>query len=423
MAQTSETRRHGLRLLPYMGVIAVVADAEKLGFWNGHPDWINLGQGQPEVGEMEGAPERWTDFTIKPEDHAYGPIHGTQELREKIAAHYNRLFRQGKASQYTAENVAVASGGRLALSRAVFALGKGKIAYQVPDYSAYEDMLEAHMHRCEPIPLMTKVEEGFSLSAKALDEAAVKFDLDAFLISNPCNPTGAVVSGEHLKAWTDVARRRDLTILHDEFYSHFIYGDDGGPGAEAVSVASFVEDVNADPILLFDGLTKCFRYPGWRLGWVLGPKEMIECFVTAGSSLDGGPSRVVQRAALGVLEADRADRETQAVRVNFAKKRNLMVDRLRKMGVTFANESRGTFYVFGCLDQLPEPFNDAETFYRRALEEKVMTVPGPFFDINPGKIRGDDRAGPFKSWMRFSFGPPYADVERGLDRLEKMLKN
>jgi hypothetical protein len=51
-----------------------------------------------------------------------------------------------------------------------------------------------------------------------------------------------------------------------------------------------------------------------------------------------------------------------------------------------------------------------------------MTVPGPFFDINPGKIRGADRAGPFKSWMRFSFGPPYADVESGLDRLEKMLK-
>ena len=87
-----------LRPIPYMGVIWVVHEAMKLGFRNGHPDWCNLGQGQPEVGEMEGAPPRLSRIDLAPHDHAYGPINGTAELRAAIAAHYNRLYRQGKGS-------------------------------------------------------------------------------------------------------------------------------------------------------------------------------------------------------------------------------------------------------------------------------------------------------------------------------------
>ena len=106
-----------------MGVIHVVAEAMKLGFVNGHPDWCNLGQGQPEVGEIEGAPQRLATFTVEPSDHAYGPVNGTLELRSPIARHYNRLYRSGKRSQYTADNVAIASGGRLVLTRLFAALG------------------------------------------------------------------------------------------------------------------------------------------------------------------------------------------------------------------------------------------------------------------------------------------------------------
>ena len=71
------------------------------------------------------------------------------------------------------------------------------------------------------------------------------------------------------------------------------------------------------------------------------------------------------------------------------------------------------------LEDLPPPYNDADTFFRRALQHKVMTVPGPFFDVNPGKERTG--ASPYTSWMRFSFGPPHENVAMGLDRLEKML--
>ncbi|MCB9833986.1 MAG: pyridoxal phosphate-dependent aminotransferase [Planctomycetes bacterium] len=420
MKDTSEERRAALRRLPYMGVIAVVAEAEKLGFVNGDPTWINLGQGQPEVGPMAGAPPRFEKLEFQPIDHAYGPVHGVPELRARVAEHYNRLYRQGKHSHYGPDNVAIASGGRLALSRAAFSLAPCRIGYLVPDYSAYEDMLYGQMPRVEPVPLRAREEDGFALTPELLEMAIDRDDLGAFLISNPCNPTGVMVKGPALERWVELARERNCVLLSDEFYSQFHYLPDGRPAEAGVSAASAIDDVEVDPVLIFDGLTKCFRYPGWRLGWVLGPKSLIECFITTGSALDGGPARIIQRGAMEVLESDRADQELNALRLGFAAKRNLMVERLRRMGIRFARESEGTFYLWGALDRLPAPFDQAAHFFHRALQRKVLTVPGYYFDVDPGRRRQD--TGDFDHWMRFSFGPPIEAVREGLDRLEAMLR-
>jgi aspartate/methionine/tyrosine aminotransferase len=411
-----------MRDVPYMGVIYVVAEASKLGFENGHPDWCNLGQGQPEVGDMEGAPERIHSVELLPEDHAYGPVGGTHELCTAVAEHYNRLYRKGK-SQYGPQNVSIAQGGRLALSRALAALAPINVGYQLPDYTAYEDMLELHMARTTPCSVRTRERDGFRLTAENYERAVVEQGLSAFLVSNPCNPTGSVIDGEELQRFVAVSREHDCTLLIDEFYSHYIYAKDGsgqwGPGAGPVSAASHVEDVESDPVLLFDGLTKNHRYPGWRMGWVVGPSALVDTVGRVASAMDGGPSRITQRAALAALQPDVADQETTAVRNVFAAKRNVMVERLASMGVRFAAEPASTFYVWGCLDGLPEPLNDSMTFFRRALEHKVMTVPGSFFDVNPGKRRKSPSY--YDQWMRFSFGPPMDNVLLGLDRLDKMV--
>ena len=402
-----------------MGVIFVVHEASKLGFTNGHPDWCNLGQGQPEVGEMAGAPPRLAQVEIRPEDHAYGPLGGTQELREAVAAHYNRLFRKGRKSKYTAANVCVASGGRLALTRAFAALGPVNVGYQLPDYTAYEDMFELHLARLHPVPIRAREQDGFTVSAERFGREIEERGLAALVLSNPCNPTGNVIQGRELAKLVALGRERGTTLLLDEFYSHFIYTARGKPGAGPVSGAEFVEDVERDPVLIVDGLTKSFRYPGWRVGWTLGPSAMIESLARTASSIDGGPSRIAQRAALAVLEPARADQETSALREGFAAKRNLLVERLKAMGVTFAAEPRSTFYAWGSLAKLPAPLDDAMTFFRRALERKVLTVPGEFFDVNPGKRRRAES--PYKQWMRFSFGPPIDNVRMGLERLEAMV--
>jgi aspartate/methionine/tyrosine aminotransferase len=411
--------RGAFREVPYMGVIFVVHEAVKRGFYNGHPDWCNLGQGQPEVGTLAGAPPRLSEVKIQPQDHAYGPLEGIPELRERVAAHYNRLFRSGKQA-YSPANVAIVQGGRLGLTRALAALGPVVIGYQVPDYTAYEDMLSLHLAHTMTVPVRTRAEDGFVLDPERFEREVVDHGIAAFILSNPCNPTGALIDGERLRALVDIARRRNVTLLLDEFYSHFIYRKDGTPGDGPVSGAEFVVDVERDPVVLVDGLTKSFRYPGWRVGWAVGPSAMVESMARTASSIDGGPSRIAQRAAIEVLEPSRADQETKALRVAFAAKRALMLERLTALGVRFPLHPRGTFYCFGDLSGLPKPFNRAMDFFWRALEHKVMTVPGEFFDVNPGKYRRAES--PYSTWMRFSFGPPLDNVRLGLDRLTEMLR-
>jgi len=187
--------------------------------------------------------------------------------------------------------------------------------------------------------------------------------------------------------------------------------------ATPVSAAAYAENVDTDPVLIFDGLTKGFRYPGWRLGWVLGPIETIAAIERIGQAMDGGPSQVVQRAALTALEPGYADAETAAVRAHFAAKRDVMVDGLRAAGIRVndgEHRQRGSFYVWGSLDDMPEPLRDADAFFREALDQRVITVPGYVFDLNPG---GHREIGAFDRFVRFSYGPPADAVSDGVARL------
>jgi aspartate/methionine/tyrosine aminotransferase len=404
------------RDLPFMGVIHVNNEAMKAGWKMGDPAWSNLGQGQPEVGEMEGAPPRFSRLEIPLGDHAYGPVEGIPEYRRAIADHYNRLYRRGKASQYTERNVCVAPGGRAALTRLAAALDRAPLGYFTPDYTAYEDMLSTFT-RIEPAHLELTAEAGFRIDPGDLEARVQRQGLRSLLISNPCNPTGAVISGAELAAWVGMARRTGTTLLLDEFYSHYVFqaGHDG-----PVSAAAHVEDVNADPVVIVDGLTKCFRYPGWRSGWIVAPERVIQTVTAAGSFLDGGPSRPIQRAGIEVLQPARADQETGALRKVFGGKQRLTISRLRDMGVEFPGRPEGTFYAWGSVAKLPASISTGEKFMREGFRHRVLTVPGEFFDVNPGKRRTGPS--PLASMVRFSFGPPRENLEAGLDRLGEMVR-
>lgn len=377
----------------------------------GDPNWSNLGQGQPEVGPMDGAPPRIQEMPIEPQDHAYGPIEGIPELRQAIADHYNRLYRAGK-KPITPENVAVAPGGRAALTRIGATLDKIRLGYFTPDYTAYEDLLTTFPN-IDPVWIELYPERGFKLEPEELAEMAKSESLDAVLISNPCNPTGAVLRGDGLEGWVELARSNGLTLLLDEFYSHFNYAED-----KPVSAAEFVEDFDKEPVVLVDGLTKSFRYPGWRLGWVIASRRVIDTLAAAGSFLDGGPCRPIQRAAIRALEPVQADLETSALRRVFKAKRDLTLEKLQGIGVQFPHEPQGTFYAFGFVGDLPEPLNTGEGFMREAFRHRVLTVPGEYFDVNPGRTRKG--ASPLTPWVRFSFGPPMDNLAAGLARLEDL---
>lgn len=409
-----------VREVPYMGVIWVVHQASLRGFTNGDPDWCNLGQGQPEVGEMQGDYPRINHIDLEPQDHAYGPVGGSLEVRQAIADMINRQYRQGKMP-YTADNISFAAGGRLSLTRLYTILADGcRIAYKNPDYTAYEDYLYGLRNRCMLLPIYTKPENAFRIPAQELADIIHQERVNCFVFSNPCNPTGEVIQGETLKRYVEIARTENCLLGCDEFYSHFIYNDDGTPVQGPVSALEFVEDVDKDPVVVFDGLTKSYRYPGWRAGWAVGPKHIIEQMNRAASAVDGGPSMLTQRAALEALKPDRVATTTKALRNEFAKKRDYMLKELKDMGIEPAQAPNGTFYIWANIEKLPAPINDADEFFFACLEEKVLTVPGHFFDVRPYRVRPAEE--PYRHWVRLSYGPDMETVKKGLKRMRDVIQ-
>jgi aspartate/methionine/tyrosine aminotransferase len=172
--------------------------------------------------------------------------------------------------------------------------------------------------------------------------------------------------------------------------------------------------------VLFDGLTKNWRYPGWRTTWTVGPKHVIEAVASAGSFLDGGGNKPVQRAAIPLMEESHVVAETRAIHAAFREKRDRMLARLSRLGVRTDRAPDGTFYVWGNVANLPPPLNDGMGFFKKALEKKVIVVPGEFFDINPGKRRST-RSSRFRQYVRFSFGPQLSTLETALDRLDQLV--
>ena len=416
---------HAFRSVPRTGVIYVTTEAAKLGYRaststsSSATDWCNLGQGQPETGPLPGAPERVSSVAIDVDDQEYAPVAGLTELREAIAALYNRLYRRGMRSQYSVENVSVSGGGRASLTRAAASLGHVNLGHFLPDYTAYEELLDV-FKAFTAIPILLEGERGYGFSVEDLRREVRGRGLSALLLSNPCNPTGKLIQGEDLARWVGVAREEDCALLVDEFYSHYIWA--GRPGQLPLeSAARYVEDVDRDPVVLFDGLTKNWRYPGWRVTWTVAPKKVIEAVASAGSFLDGGGSKPLQRAAIPLLEDAHVTAETEAIQRVFREKRDRMVSRLERMGIRTDRPPEGTFYVWGRVDGLPAPLSDGMGFFRAALGRKVITVPGEFFDVNPGKRRSQ-RVSRFRSHVRFSFGPSMETVELACDRLADLIR-
>ncbi|GAB4511225.1 MAG: pyridoxal phosphate-dependent aminotransferase [Haliangiales bacterium] len=407
------------RPVPRTGVIFVTTEASRRGFEAGDPDWCNLGQGMPESGPIPDAPARITQVSIAEIDQEYAPVAGIWELREAVAGLYNDLYRRGMPSRYSAENVAISAGGRLSLTRVAASLGHVNLGHFLPDYTAYEELLDV-FRLFAPIPILLEAERGYGFSPAELEREITGRGLSALLLSNPCNPTGKVVGGDELAAWVSMARDLDCALIMDEFYSHYLWRPDLVAQGGLSSAAQYVDDVDRDPVVMLDGLTKNWRYPGWRVTWTVGPKSMIEAVSSAASFLDGGGSRPLQRAAIELLDPAHTRAETAAIAKHFGHKRRRLVSGLRDLGFEIDVPPEGTFYVWASAAYLPPAIADGMRFFRAALDRKVICVPGEFFDVDPGKRRGG-RPSRFRRHLRFSFGPALDNLDQALERLAALI--
>ncbi|HTS88613.1 MAG TPA: pyridoxal phosphate-dependent aminotransferase [Gemmatimonadales bacterium] len=405
----------GFRAVPFTGVIYVMAEAARHGYRYGHPDWCNLGQGMPETGPLPGAPPRVDEIHVSLDDQEYAPVPGIPELRQAVAALYNSLYREGRASQYTERNVCVCGGGRASLTRAVAALGEINLGHFLPDYTAYEELLDI-FKLFTAIPILLEGARGYEFTVEELRREITGRGLSAVLLSNPNNPTGRVIAGAELERWVETARELQCSLLLDEFYSHYVWS----PSRAMVSAAQFVDDVDRDPVIIFDGLTKNWRYPGWRCTWIVGPRAVIDAVSSTGSFLDGGGSKPLQRSAVPLLAPAIVEAETSAIRNAFLRKKQILKEGLEAAAARLDLDPEGTFYCWADVSGLPEGLNDGMSFFKAALKERVICVPGEFFDINPGKRRSG-RPSRFRQYVRFSFGPEEHAVVEGVKRIQKLV--
>src|SRR5499427_9175890 len=225
------------------------------GFTYDDPHWANLGQGSPETGPLPDAPARIEQVTIPTTHQQYAPVAGNKDLCQAVADFYNAVHRRNKKSKYTRDNVSIASGGRLALTRLASALGNVNMGHFIPDYTAYEELLSV-FKAFSPIPILLDAEANYRITPGALKKEIMGRGLSALLASNPCNPTGQLIDDGELAEWCQLARDCQCSLILDEFYSHYIYDTADSTSAKMVSAAAFVEDVETDPIIIVDGLTK-----------------------------------------------------------------------------------------------------------------------------------------------------------------------
>ena len=409
---------HYLKKMPKTGVIYVLEKAYEMGYDPLDLNWANLGQGAPDT-ECFNGKKRKQLIEINSHNSEYAPVAGNIKLRKKIADYYNKTFRKGKKSQYTYKNVCIAGGGRVALSRLVASLGHINMGHFIPDYTAYEELLSIFQNFA-PIPITLEKENNYKMPIHDLKNEIINKGLSALLISNPCNPTGQVVYGDELKRWVMLARQLRCLSIYDEFYSHYIYSKNS-KSAFIMSAAEYIDDINDDPIVIINGLSKNWRSPGWRVGWLLGSEDIIERVSSTGSFLDGGAVHVLQEEAIKLINPKTLMSDAKEIQDVFKEKRDYCIKHLKKLGFIIDAEPEATFYIWCDLSQLPKQLHDSQTFFLECLKEKVITVPGIFFDVNPGKRRLKKHSR-YNNYIRISFGPNINALKVGLRNIKKVIQ-
>ncbi|KAK8107827.1 uncharacterized protein PG998_009840 [Apiospora kogelbergensis] len=398
------------------GVVWCTERASEYGFLEAPHEWANLGQGAPEVeDDIPNCFPRPSTIDVSSAAREYGPTAGIKPLREAVANLYNEHHRQGKDSKYTWENVAIVPGGRAGLIRIAAVLNNAYVAFFIPDYTAYNELLSTFKNFAA-IPTPLDESDGYHIHPDIV-AAEIARGTSVILTSNPRNPTGRVVANPELAEIQDICRGR-ATFISDEFYAGYNYTSncDGS----TISAAENVEDVDEDDVLIIDGLTKRFRLPGWRIAWILGPKEFIKAIGSCGSYLDGGANAPFQEAAVPMLEPDLVRTEMVALQHHFRNKRDYVLKRLRDMGFVIKYVPDSTFYLWLDLSGLPGPISDGLNFFQACLEEKVIVVPGIFFDLNPSRRR-DLFDSPCHHFVRVSYGPRMEVLKMGMDGFERVL--
>ena len=367
-------------------------------------------QGRPVIGFGAGEPDFPTpDYIVEaaiaaarnPANHRYTPAAGLPELREAIAA--KTLRDSGYAVPATA--VLVTNGGKQAVYQAFASIVDpgDEVLLPAPYWTTYPEAIALAGGRA--VEVFAGEDQGYLVTVEQL-EAARTENTKALLFCSPSNPTGAVYSPEQVRAIGRWAHDHGIWVITDEIYEHLTYD-----GVRAASIVVEVPEL-ADTCIILNGVAKTYAMTGWRVGWMIGPKDVIAAATNLQSHLTSNVNNIAQRAAITALSGDLA--AVDAMKVAFDRRRRTMVAMLNEIdGVTCPTPS-GAFYVYpsvkGVLGQTirgARPLTSAELASLILDEVEVAVVPGEAF-------------GP-SGYLRLSYALGDDDLVEGVTRIQSLL--
>lgn len=353
-------------------------------------DVISLGVGEPDFKTPWAIRKAGIDSLDKGRTW-YTANAGLSTLQLEITRYLERRF----ALQYNPAQVLVTVGGSEAIDLCIRALVNpgDEVLVPEPSFVCYSPIVA--LSCATPVPIVTKEEDEFRLTAEAL-KAAITPKTKLLIFPFPNNPTGGVMRRDHLEEIAEVLRGTDIMVLSDEIYAELTYG------SKHVSISS-IEGMRERTVIV-NGFSKAYAMTGWRLGYAVGPQPILDVMNKIHQYAIMCAPTTSQYAAIEALRS--CDDEIEKMAAQYNMRRRLLVDRLNKMGL-HCFDPGGAFYAFPCIRSSGLSSQD---FCEKLLYSKLVAVV-------PGDAFGESGEG----FVRISYSYSVEHILEALDRIEEFL--
>jgi aspartate/methionine/tyrosine aminotransferase len=363
-------------------------------------DVVGFGAGEPDFATPEPIVEAAVRACREPRFHRYTPAGGLPELKEAVAAKTKRE----SGLEVTAAQVLITNGGKQAVYEAFATLCDpgDEVLLPAPYWTTYPEAIR--LAGGVPVDVVTDESQGYRVTVDQL-EAARTDRTKVLLWCSPSNPTGAVASAEEVEAIGRWAVEHGIWVVADEIYEHLVYGD-----AQHVSMPVAVPEL-ADTCVVVNGVAKTYAMTGWRVGWLIGPLDVVKAATNLQSHATSNVSNVAQAAALEAVSGDLS--AVADMRTAFDRRRRTMVRLLNEIPGVTCPEPFGAFYCYPSVKGLlgktlrgRTPTTSAQLAELLLDEAGVAVVPGEAFGT-PG-------------YFRLSYALGDEDLEKGVRRMGEL---
>lgn len=378
---------------------AILVEAERLRAAGA--DVVNFGVGEPDFPTPEHI-KRAAVRAIEANLTKYTATPGIGSLREAVCQWHKREFR----THYVSAEAVVTVGGKQAIFNALNVLlnDGDEVILPAPYWVSYPDIIR--FAGATPRIVHTEMTDGFRLRAAQVEEA-IGPQTRALLVNSPNNPTGAVIPAGEFERLLELCRRHGIWLITDECYSHFLYG-----GSTPFSIAAL--DLAKEQVIVAGSCSKTFAMTGWRIGFALGPRPVIDAMIKLQGQSTSNPTSIAQYAALEALTGSMEDAATMLQ--EYARRRAAVIEGLATIPGVRCAAPEGAFYVF------PDVGDAPRARAMRPGKEDAGTVrlaAGMLSTSHVAAVAGDAFGAP--GHLRLSYAISIERVREGIQRMKGYL--